>query len=454
MPIQQAEKTDYRLVLVLPESRKILALSGVDGYRLPSLGVQLWTRPTQQLREAIETIWNLHTLILDYLEGPPICAVAEVLIPSQRPDLKAVSLEHLHTTELSEEQRAVITLILGGSSPEGSPFARIGWIYEAIVWLESETGRQLSSTHSIEQYNAGGRFTLVQFHMEENCDFWLKATGEPNAHELSMTMCLSKLCGSYLPDFISSKPEWNAWLMSGKGTCVAEVSTAPFQTFTLLEDAVECMAKLQIKTQRHRLALLNAGAFDQRLQVFTDSATELFDYIEEAMSLQTSTRAPRLEKRCIQRLLAVFKAVCQRVEHLGIPDTVVHGDMNRGNILVGGRNCQFIDWSEAYLGNPLITLQHLLLLNQVQDSQTQQFINLLLRKRYRDVWALSQYPEPLEEGFVYMPILAAVSALYGRGDWLHSPRRNDPRRQSYARTLARHMHLASHEPSLLEALCH
>jgi len=53
-----------------------------------------------------------------------------------------------------------------------------------------------------------------------------------------------------------------------------------------------------------------------------------------------------------------------------------------------------------------------------------------------------------------MPILAAASTLYGRGDWLHSPRRNDPRRQSYARSLARHMDRAAREPRLLEALCH
>jgi Ser/Thr protein kinase RdoA (MazF antagonist) len=123
--------------------------------------------------------------------------------------------------------------------------------------------------------------------------------------------------------------------------------TTPFQLFTLLEDAVEGMAKLQIETQSHNLDLLDAGAFDQGLQVFKEHATELFDYLEEAMSLQTSTKAPRLEKKRIQRLRVVFEEVCQRVEDLAIADTIVHGDMNRGNILTDGGHCQFIDWSEA-----------------------------------------------------------------------------------------------------------
>jgi hypothetical protein len=447
------ETTEYRLVLVLPESRKILAISGVGGYRLPSIGILQWMRPAEQLREAIHMAWNLHVLILDFFHDSPFCAVAEVLVLGRPTDLKAVLLEQLPISELSEQQRVEIGSILAGDCQASSPFSRIGWIDEAIAWLEAETGRKLSSKRDIEQYNAGGEFALVRFHMEDDSGYWLKATGEPNAHELSVTTLLSKLCGRYLPELISSKPEWNAWLMSAKATCVTEIPTAPLQLFKQLEDAVVCMAKLQIKTQGYGLDLLGAGAFDQGLQVFKDHAAELFDYLEEAMSLQTSTKAPRLGKKCIHGLRGIFKEVCQRVEDLAIADTIVHGDMNRGNILTDGGHCQFIDWSEAFLGNPLITLQHLLLLNKAENFEIRNFINLLLKQRYLDVWAASRDPDSLDKGFVYMPILAAASTLYGRGDWLDSPRRNDPRRQSYARSLARHMDRATREPRLLEALC-
>ena len=125
----------------------------------------------------------------------------------------------------------------------------------------------------------------------------------------------------------------------------------------------------------------------------------------------------------------------------------------RGRYGVEGR-CRFIDWSEAYLGNPLITLQHLLLLNKLENSQIRHSINLLLKQSYARVWAASCDSNALEEGFLYAPILAAASTLYGRGDWLNSTTRNDPRRQSFARTLARYMDRAAREPGLLEALCH
>jgi len=312
MPVQETivEMTEYRLVLVLPESRKVLAISDVDGYHLPSISIPQWTRPAEQLQDAIHAAWKLRILILDFFHGSPLCAVAEVLVPGQPIGLKAVSLEQLQTSELSEQQRAQIASILDSDSHASSPFSRVGWIDEAITWLESETGRKLSSKRDIEQYNAGGEFALVRFRMEDDWNYWLKATGQPNAHELSITTLLSKLCGGYLPELISSKPAWNAWLMSGEATSVTEIPTAPFQLFTLLEDAVECMAKLQMKTQGHNLDLRDAGAFDQGMQVFQNHATELFDFLEEAMSLQTSTEAPRLEKKRIQELRAVFEEVC------------------------------------------------------------------------------------------------------------------------------------------------
>lgn len=77
------ETTEYRLVLVLPESRTILAISDVDGYCLPSISIPQWTRPAEQLQEAIHAAWKLHVLILDFFHGSPLCAVAEVLVPGQ-----------------------------------------------------------------------------------------------------------------------------------------------------------------------------------------------------------------------------------------------------------------------------------------------------------------------------------------------------------------------------------
>jgi Phosphotransferase enzyme family len=442
MPLQETivETTEYRLVLVLPESRKILAISDVGGYRLPSVAIPQWTRPAQQLQEAALLVWKLHVLVLDIFHGSPLCAVAEVLVLDLPKYFVASSLDQLQVSELSEHQREQAASLLADSHTSG-PFNRVGWIDEAILWLESETGRTLTSKRDIAQYNASCSFALVRFHTEDGRTYWLKATGEPNAHEPSITALLSKLCGSYLPEFIAPKPEWNAWLMAGNATSLEAMPTSPSELLSLLQRAVECMAMLQIKTLGHKLDLISAGAFDQGSHAFQYHSTDLFDYIEEAMSLQVSTKVPRLEKKRVQELHSIFDDVCSYTANL--PETIVHGDLNCGNILIGCEYCQFIDWCEAYVANPLVSLQYLLLLNKVEGTETRHQINLLLTQKYLEVWAPSCGPVALARGIEYMPILAAASALYGRGDWLTSQRRHDPRLQSYARTLARHMDRAA-----------
>jgi hypothetical protein len=242
--------------------------------------------------------------------------------------------------------------------------------------------------------------------------------------------------------------------MGGEATALSQWPQEPFRLFALLESAVESMAQLQLRTQGQSLTLLNAGAFDQGMQSFLRRSHEIFDYLQESMSLQTSTRAHKLGKTRLLEMRAIFDQTCERMESLGIGKSIVHGDLNTGNVLTGIGHCQFIDWCEAYLGNPLVSLQHLLLLNRVGSLELREFVSEILKSRYLNVWASECDPEVMRQGLVYMPMLAIASTLYGRGDWLDSPLRHDSRRRSYARSLARYMDSASREPAFAEALCH
>lgn len=454
MPVEEAidESIEYKLVFVEPASRNVLVPDDFGGYRLPRVRIPQGTRPAEQLRKVSKKAWDLDVLVLDFLDsedGSPCCAVAELL--TSKNELRCVPPAKVMGSELSERQRVHVADLLFGRAH--SPFSQVGWIDEAVTWMETATQRKLASKSDIEQYNAGGAFALIRFHTEGDGYYWLKATGEPNAHELSITHFLSEVCGEYLPVFISSKPSWNAWLMSGESSQITEFPSDPSKLFRLLEDAVESLAEVQRRTAGRGLELLRAGAFDHGIEAFQRHSEALFDYLEEAMSLQTSSRVPRLERARLREIRGIFDDVCGRIEDLGLPAMIVHGDLNHSNILSGSGHCQFIDWCEAYLGNPLISLQHLILLNKVENPAVRAFMNRLLKDRYRNVWRTMFDATAIENGFIYMPFLAIASSMYGRGDWLHSEHRNDPRRQSYTRSLARHLDRAAREPELLEALC-
>jgi hypothetical protein len=450
------ETVEYLVALVLPESREVLAIRDLDGYRLPAVDIATWSRPAEQLQQAIKARWGVSGIVLDFLQSldrPQACAVVEVLVPNRQCELQPIEVSELYISAIDEQLREHLMSVLAGGRRSGGAFSQIGWIDEAILWLESETGRKVSSKHTIDQYNAGDGFSLVRFRTQDGRDYWLKATGVPNAHEPEITRVLSDLCGGYLPEFLSFRSEWNAWLMSGEATALTEWPQEPFQLVTLLESAVESMAQLQLRTRSHGFTLLKAGAFDQGMQSFLRRSPEVFEYLQESMSLQTSMKAHKLDKTRLLEMRAIFDQTCERMGSLGIGESIVHGDLNNGNILTGIGHCQFIDWCEAYLGNPLVSLQHLLMLNRIGSGELRDFINEILKNRYLDVWSEDCDPKLLREGFVYMPMLAIASTLYGRGDWLDSPLRHDSRRRSYARSLARYMDRASQEPAFVEALC-
>ena len=134
---------------------------------------------------------------------------------------------------------------------------------------------------------------------------------------------------------------------------------------------MQSLAELQIETAGQECLLFGAGAFDQRLDVIRRNADRLFAYVAEAMSLQTSTKAPQIGPGRLKELREILQRACDHAERMGIPPTILHGDMNLGNLVFTEDSCQFIDWSEGYVGHPLVTLQHLLLLNPARRPSGQ-----------------------------------------------------------------------------------
>ena len=431
------ESVEYRVILLEPEARAVLALDIEDSYGLPRVRIPKRTRPAQQLQKALRSTWGLHALILDFAVGDHSltpCVIAQLLTPLANQRFEPVAPSQLSCLELTEAEHSALLAVLVGETR--SPFTRIGWLDEAASWIEAATGRHLSTNTDIEQLNAGGAFALVRFPMEDGSHLWLKATGEPNTHEPSITLLLSKLCPEHVPEILATKPEWNAWIMPAEDVGITDFSMNPIELFRMLEDAVQSMAKLQMKTVGSDSDLVNAGAFDQHLETLLSHSGALFGYLDEVMVLSASCQTPRLERWRLRDIRDAFMTAGERVQHLNIPDTIVHGDMTLGNIVVGHDRCQFIDWSEAYVGPCLVTLEHLLLLNGVENPKMRDFMNCVLKDKYLDVWTAEYDPDALRQGFDYMPLIAVISALYGRGDWLNSPKRYDAHRLSFARTLA------------------
>ena len=301
---------------------------------------------------------------------------------------------------------------------------------------ESATGCTFRS-RSIEQWNAGGGFALFSARSDDGRHYWLKATGEPNGHEFAITRFLCKLFPDFLPKLVAIRKEWNAWLTEDAGD---PLSDAPGPTE--LASVATRMAWLQLLAINWTDELLASGAFDQRLPALRSHIDAVIAYLIEAMARQTSTKVAPLSRDRLLDLGEILRDACFRLEAHGMPDALIHNDLNSSNILFDGTNYVFIDWSEAAVGNPFLTCERLCQLNRAHAES--------VRNIYRECWSHRLSAQSMDEAIALTPLLAIYAYFYGRGDWLGQTESLRPQFESYSRSLARHLDRAAQDLSPLE----
>jgi hypothetical protein len=443
-PAHDPRMRSYRMVLVSADTGQVFVRPDKT---LPQISIPMWKRSTRAIQEATLSLWKCRAIVLDFMHGSPVApaCVSKLISPYPPEGLVPAALDNLGPQEISAEEQATVAAILRRDAGSRGPFSRIDWIDEAIEWIADVIGISVSSLCEIEQYNASGSFALLRFRMTEGRACWLKATGEPNRHELPITAALAAISPESLPPLLAVRDDWNAWLMEEAGE-----SMNTREDEAILKSAIHAMAALQKKTIPHAGDLLTAGAIDHRIHVLKDYVDELMFYLEEVMARQISTRVPRLSAQRLREIGEILNDACLAMEALTIPDTIHHNDINAGNLLVSEDACVFTDWCEASIGNPFVTLEHLLSLLPRDDEGRQEAKRFQLKKVYRECWRDFLWDWQMDGALALMPLLGPLSALYGRGDWLRSVRRHSPDMQSYARSLARQIDRAA---LAMEASC-
>ena len=451
VPIENLSQIEYCVAIVNPENHGIFALSEGDGIQLPKIAVSVTKRPVQQLQKAISDQWGFKTIILDLIysdeRGRP-CVLAEAIFVPSHLHRDFFSLERLSGAGISVRERVALQDLFDNSSYL-KPLSRLHWLDQARMWIQNFVSADAKSLNGeVYQLNAGGGFALAHFGTQEGRGYWLKAVGPPNTHEYALTLELARILPDFLPPIVASRKDWNAWVMEDFGASFRqELGVAPF------EKAVHLMSSLQLQTTSIIDLLLAAGCADRRISMLLNQLDGMIEYLEETMTYQLSTKASRLGRGELHQLKSSLLGACSEMLDLQVPDALLHGDMNPGNILFNGERCVFIDWAEAFVGNPFLAFEglatHLIV---TRPGTTSAWIENL-RQLYKREWQSVLSEKRLSRAFCLTPLIAIASDLLGRADWLHSSRRRNPRFQAYARCLARKMYSIVRERMATEALC-
>lgn len=454
MSKQLMGQVQYRIALVLPRSKTIVVERHSGTPQLPRINISTSGRPAEQLTNKISKRWGIHSIVIDYLSEQSAssrCVLMEALIHNQADGtngLTFVCADDLSDAELAQGERKLLHHIIAGDTDDRGPFSRIGWLKEAQRWLrESTHDRALDCAADVLQLNASGSFALIRFATRSGHAYWLKATGVPNAHELLVTSTLATLFPRFLPTVVATRNDWNAWITEDIGQPLHNKLTLP-----TLEHAVKSLADLQMHSIPYVETLIAAGCTDRRIMILKGQLDVFIDFLQLVMVQQTSQKVLPLSKIRLREIGSLLDDACAKMQELGIPDTLIHNDINPGNILISGEHCVFIDWAEAFVGNPLFTFEHLLVYLKKATGESQLWTSRLTTV-YKRRWLDYLSEETLEKALALAPFLAIAAYLCGRGAWLSSPASTSPEFRSYARSLARRLDRAAQVPSLRKALC-
>jgi thiamine kinase-like enzyme len=443
----------YRLVLASSLTRRVFAEEVQLVPRLPRISIQRWTRAAEQIQAAIEQRWGFKIIVLDFLEnksGRENLAIAELRShdrdPSPHWSHAWVRLNEIAEDEIFEFDRSIVEKLLSDGATGRGPFSRFGWVEEAHNWISAEAGSELTQfTGDLKQLNAAANFALVRFARESAPPIWFKAVRDLSTPEYRITSTLAKLLPEYLPHLMASREDWSAWWMEDAGQSLDEARSGD-----LFDIAALRLAELQKTSIHHIPALLKSGCGDQRISVLRARIPQMMELIEDAMARQQSSFSPKLGRERLREVRPILEDACFNLEALGIPDTLTHGDINLGNILVG-HGCVFIDWAQASIGNPFVTFEQLRA-QVAQDHNTAQWTPRMT-EIYAESWGQMLSASQINCALAVVPLISVALELCGRWEWLTSGRILEPQFQSYVRGLTRQMDRAVRDLELREIAC-
>lgn len=314
------------------------------------------------------------------------------------------------------------------------PFARLGWFSEVRNWIEAviePMGFHVNG--EFRQLNATPSFSLVRFETSGPA-LWFKAVGEPNQREFAITCLLSRAFPSHLAPVLATRPEWNGWLAR---EAEGELLSSAQERRTWYRVAAE-LAELQISSLDQSADILAAGARDLRVKILSKQIQHFMDVTQQLMQQQRKKSPPVLEPKDVRLLGDRIGAAFDVIQKVNLPDTLGHLDFNPGNVVVSSKSCVFLDWAEAYVGNPFLTFQYLLEYFRrtygKDSNEESQFV-----ESYVAPWLRILSPEAVDVGLAVSPVLAVFSYACGTGMFSDVERLKDADFAGYLRSLARRM---------------
>jgi hypothetical protein len=274
------------------------------------------------------------------------------------------------------------------------PWAQPGWFKRASAWVEAGLERHgIVVSGPIEQPHSRPWSTVLRV---PTCDghVFFKAVSPVDPHEPALLGALARWRPDLVPQLLSVDTERGWVLMRDAGQRLREI-VRPGRDMRPWLPLLARYAELQIELAQRIPDLLALGVPDRRLPVLPTLYEPLLADVEVLRIEQTSG----LTRGQYERLLALSPRVaelCGRLAEYRIPETLNHGDLNEGNVFVGGKSPIFIDWGDGCVSHPFYSLRTVLVSAEISLGLEENSPELHpLRDAYLEPWTRYEEREDL-----------------------------------------------------------
>lgn len=289
-------------------------------------------------------------------------------------------------------------------SPLRAVWAKPGWLTQAQTWIRQQLGQQGYRVDSIQQVKTWGISCILRVTTDQGNVYFKVASAPKNleplqaaplfCHEPLLVQALAERFPENLPRMLALEPTQHWMLMADFGEAAEDLSLEIWQTI------LQRYAQIQKSLVGQEAWLLKVGCLDRRLDVLADQ----FSALLENPLLQTSVNPEELEQ--LRTLRPNLLEACNRLAALGIPYSLMHGDLHAGNLMYTQGQAVFFDWTDACLSHPFFDLPYLVYsLSEKFDPHEQK----ALIQSYVSCWSEYGSPETLE---ARLPLVRLVSYMH------------------------------------------
>ena len=449
MESPHASGDSYRVIVTRRNASEILLSQDGSRWTLPRVVIRPQQRIAEQLVSEVSKKWGLESYCLfvpnaptsDGSGGGAKFAVLESVRHNDKAPAGTCWMARSAAVDCSDA--GDVMAIRGGleeldsyvGDEKPGPFAKPGWLRELFRWTEEQVAPLgLRVTGSFRQWNASPTFSLLRLETNDGA-LWFKATGEPNSHELTVSLLLARLFPSHVPRILGVHRPWNGWLSAeASGTTLDEISDC-----STWERVARELADLQIASIGKSRELLEGKCKDLRPPGLVKYIDPFLDRMAKFMAAQEKKTPPPLANSELASVGEGLKESCSLLQSFGLPDTLGHIDFNPGNILVSPERCVFLDWAEGCVTNPLITFEYLRR-HMERSGIKEPAADARLSTAYLRPWATFISMRDLQRALAAaLPVAVFVHAI-AADTWRTLDPVSNPALAGYFRGLARRMY--------------